>query len=314
MSDGFVHTTSALGTVVSVRIVGSSEGLGTIDEQRTLAERAVGWFHHVERCCSRFDERSELRRLCAQVERPIPVSALLFEAVQFAVAVAEETGGAFDPAIGQAMEQRGFDLDFRTGVRAASVVGPDVATYRDVRLDSSTRCITLAKALVLDLGAVAKGLAVDMAARELTEVTNFAIDAGGDLYLGGCNERGAPWRVGIRHPRRTDDLLDVVQVSNLAVCTSGDYERRGQSGHHIIDARSGEAANTAVSVTVLSSSAMVADALATAAVVLGPEEGVRLLARHGTEGVIVTSSLERVETEGMAAHYAREQQAAIVAG
>ena len=89
--------------------------------------------------------------------------------------------------------------------------------------------MTLHRPLLLDLGAVAKGLAIDMAARELQPFENFAIDAGGDLYFGGCNAAGEPWSVGIRHPRG-DGLLDTLRVSDAAVCTSGDYERRHRCG------------------------------------------------------------------------------------
>ena len=76
--------------------------------------------------------------------------------------------------------------------------------------------------MTLDLGAVAKGLAIDAAARELQPFGDFAIDAGGDLYLGGRNPDGAPWSVGIRHPRLDGRLIDSLRVSNKAVCTSGD--------------------------------------------------------------------------------------------
>ena len=68
-------------------------------------------------------------------------------------------------------------------------------------------------------------MAVDMAARELAPLQDFAIDAGGDLYLGGSNEQGSPRRVGIRHPRKECERNGSLLVSNQAVCTSGDYER-----------------------------------------------------------------------------------------
>jgi FAD:protein FMN transferase len=149
--------------------------------------------------------------------------------------------------------------------------------------------------LTLDLGAVAKGLAVDAAARELEPYTNFAIDAGGDLFLGGCNHEGEPWSVGIRHPRIPGELIDRLRVSNQAVCTSGDYER----GEHILDPRANVAAGAVASATVVAPGAMLADALATAAFVLGPEEGIHLLERMGVEGLLVTADLQRFETPGL---------------
>jgi thiamine biosynthesis lipoprotein len=175
------------------------------------------------------------------------------------------------------------------------------ATWRDVAIDEERRSVTLRTPLVLDLGAVAKGLAIDLAARELESFHDFAIDAGGDLYLGGRNAAGDAWTVGIRHPREHDEVLATLRVSDTAVCTSGDYERPASddSGdHHILDARLGASANTIASATVIAPSAMVADALSTAVFVLGPAEGLALLERHGLEGLLVTPALERHATRG----------------
>ena len=157
----------------------------------------------------------------------------------------------------------------------------------------------LARPLVLDLGAVAKGLAIDMAARELSPLENYAIDAGGDIYVAGCNPHGDRWSIGIRHPRHSEQLLDSIRVSNMAVCTSGDYERRGPRAHHILDPRTGTSADAIASVTVVAPTAMAADALATAAFVLGPTSGIQLLERHGVNGLMVSPTLERYSTRDM---------------
>jgi len=149
--------------------------------------------------------------------------------------------------------------------------------------------------MLLDLGAVAKGLAIDAAARELAPFSDFSIDAGGDLYLGGYNSQGAPWSVGIRHPRLGHELIETLRITNQAVCTSGDYERPD----HILDAREGRPASAAASATVVAPTAMLADALATAAFVLGPSAGIQLLTRMGVQGLIVTPALDRFETEGL---------------
>jgi len=219
--------------------------------------------------------------------------------VQFALAVAEESGGAFDPTVGHAMEARGFNREYRSGReihtaldcdRSALDCGSPVS-YRDVRLDPERKTITLVRPLVIDLGAVAKGLAVDLAARELAPFENFAINAGGDLYLGGRNAEGEPWSVGIRHPRSDAELVEVVHVSNRAICTSGDYEKRSaDGGHHILDPRTGASANGVASVTAIAPTAMLADALTTAAFVLGPAEGIRLFDRLGVDGLIFATS------------------------
>jgi FAD:protein FMN transferase len=318
-SDAYVHTVALMGTVVTIQVVGHGSDDGERRRREAGVARAVAWFYQVEACCTRFDARSEVRQLSAQIGSPVNVSAILFEAVQFARAVAEESGGAFDPTVGHRMEARGFNREYRSGQVVRTSLEPDGdASYQDIHVDANHRTITLARPLVLDLGAVAKGLAVDLAARELQEFTNFAIDAGGDLYLGGCNAGGLPWSVGIRHPRAEHQLIDTLRVSDAAVCTSGDYERRssdedGDTGHHILDPRTGEPATVATSVTVLATSAMVADALSTAAFVLGPTEGLALLERHDVDGLIVTPALDRFATRSMRADHDRGREAAAAA-
>jgi len=342
-----------MGTLVTIEVVRPGP-----DAEAAIG-RAFGWFHEIEARCTRFDPRSELMQLTAHAGQPVSASVILFEAVRFALMLAEESGGAFDPTVGHRMEARGFNREHRTGeiVRTAIVAADDV-TYGDVELDPDRRTITLRRPLTLDLGAVAKGLAVDAAARELEHFQDFAIDAGGDLYLGGSNAQGAPWCVGVRHPRRDGEVIDSLLVSNQAVCTSGDYERRvfeelaqngarreavsGPSGgarrtlcafeelaqngvrreavsgppggsrrtlcasneHHILDPRVtsnrlGCSPGAVASATVVASGAMLADGLATAAFVLGPEAGIQLLNRLGVDGLIVTPDLERFETGGL---------------
>jgi thiamine biosynthesis lipoprotein len=96
-----------------------------------------------------------------------------------------------------------------------------------------------------------------------------------------------------------DALIETLVVSDTAVCTSGDYERRTtDEGHHILDPSSGASAGGAASVTVLSPSATAADALATAAFVLGPARGLELLEREGVEGLIFSADLDRFATPG----------------
>jgi thiamine biosynthesis lipoprotein len=289
-----------MGTVVTIHVV-RSEPEATVN---AAIDRAFGWFFEIEERCTRFDASSELMQLSTRPGVPVPVSAIVFESVRFALAVAEETGGAFDPTVGHLMEERGFNREYRTGEIVLAAVPDGDVSYRDVHLDAEHRTITLRRPLTLDLGAVAKGLAVDTAARELGPFRDFAIDAGGDLYLGGSNPEGQPWRVGIRHPRRDGELIDSLRVSNRAVCTSGDYERRNAEGeYHIMDPRgetSGAEGRLAVaSATVVAPGAMLADALATAAFVLGPRDGIQLLNRMGVEGLIVTPNLERYETKGL---------------
>lgn len=302
MSDSYLQSVALMGTVVTVQVVGHGESTSRQQEREAGVTRAIEWFHEVNARCTRFDPGSEVNRLCAHVGEPVPVSPLVFEALRFAVAVAAETGGAFDPTVGAMMEASGFNREYRSGAEVRMARDRDRAvSFRDIDIDEEGRTVTLRAPLVLDLGAVVKGLAIDLAARELRPFHDFAIDAGGDLYLGGRNVAGEEWSVGIRHPRDRKQILATLRVSDRAVCTSGDYERRvpsDSSQHHIMDARAGISATAVASTTVIAPSAMVADALSTAAFVLGPVQGLALLQRHGLDGLLVTPSLERFATPG----------------
>jgi len=284
----FTRSQIVMDTLATIRVVRPGA--------EAAVERAFGWFYEIEDRCSRFNPQSELMRLTSEIGVPVPVSAILFEAVQFALRVAEETQGAFDPTIGHGMETRGFNREYCTGEIVRTAIAPqEHVSYRDVRLDPDRQTIQLERPLILDLGAVAKGLAIDMAARELRPFVDFSIDAGGDLYLGGSNDEGAPWRVGIRHPRAGDCVMFELRASNQAVCTSGDYER----ARHILDPRASEIAASVAAVTVVAPNAMLADALSTAAFVLGPSDGITLLERMGVDGLIVTPELEVHKTQGL---------------
>ena len=304
----------AMGTMVCLRVVGDPHAaVHAIDE-------AYAWFAQVEAACSRFDASSELSRVVAAGGAAVAVSPLLFEPLRFALAVAESSGGAFDPTVGAAMLARGHDRSWRdesrvqaADARVATAVVPvdataDAPSWRDVILDAERRTVRLARPLALDLGAVAKGLAVDLAARALggaAGVTGFVIDAGGDLLAAGHTEGGAPWRIGVRHPRQADAILETLTVRDAAVCTSGDDARPlADGGTHLIDPRTGRPASGIASATVIAPQAMVADALATAAAVLGAEAGIAFLEGQGVEGLLVTAEQQRHATRGWTSHAA----------
>jgi thiamine biosynthesis lipoprotein len=285
----------AMDTLVTIELLTA----GAVANANGALERALGWFRRVEEVCSRFDPQSEVQRLSRQAGRPNAVSPLLLEAVRFSLALAEATDGAFDPIVGLRLERSGFNHNYRTGERIDTSLPDEQVSYRDVRLDPGGPTLTLRKPLLLDLGAVAKGLALDLAGRELGPLGSFCLEAGGDILVGGRNARGERWRIGIRDPNGGEQPVEVLTVADQAVCTSGDYERRrpdGQ-GHHLIDARTGRSAGALRSVTVVAPTALAADGLSTAAFVLGPTRGARLLAQEGVAGLLVNAAGE-IQTVG----------------
>jgi len=145
----------------------------------------------------------------------------------------------------------------------------------------------------LDLSAIAKGYAVDRVAGYLEglQIRDYLIEIGGELRVAGKSPRGGPWRIAIEAPLvEQRQILDSIEVTDISVATSGDYrnyfEVQGVRYSHTIDPTSGyPVSHQLASVTVFSESAILADALATALNVLGPEEG-RLLAEQQNLAVI----------------------------
>jgi len=149
----------------------------------------------------------------------------------------------------------------------------------------------------LDPSGLVKGWAVARAGDRLRAAgaSNFFVNAGGDVLTGGHRKESDAWRLGIQHPWERDRFVAVLSVTDAAIATSGRYER----GDHVVDPRTGFPATGLASVTVVGSDLAVADAYATAAVVLGPDEGMRWLAtRAGYEGMGVTDDRAVLLTPG----------------
>jgi FAD:protein FMN transferase len=279
-----------------------------------LVERAFAWFAATEATCSRFDPHSELAGLTRAVGHLVPASPILRQALRFALALAEATGGAFDPTIGARLEAAGLDRDYRSGhaVRLGAQADP-AATWRDVDLDLAAGTITLRRPLLLDLGAIAKGLAVDLAAAELAAAPGVVVNAGGDAYLHGHDPAGRPWRVGIADPHQPGQLIAALDLHDQAIATSGNYARHASNGQpHILDPHpppaadrspqrgTGRPAPALASVSVIAPTALLADGLSTAAMAFGPAGALDLLAHTPTaEALLVSADGARLTTAGL---------------
>ena len=140
----------------------------------------------------------------------------------------------------------------------------------------------------LDPSGVVKGWAVERAAEILRcgGARNFCLNAGGDVVVRGEPEPGRAWRIGIRHPHDAGALAAVVHGNDLAVATSGAYER----GNHIVDARTGIPSRTLLSLTVAGPSLTMADAYATAGFAMGSAGVAWVGGRPGYAAFAVTAS------------------------
>ncbi|WP_435164904.1 FAD:protein FMN transferase [Paenibacillus glycanilyticus] len=263
------------------------------EELDIRVSRAFDAFRQVERACSRFSPESELMQACRRIGKATTISPYLFEPLRFALEMAEWTDGSFDPSIGRLLETKGFNSHYLTGVRTNSDADLS-ANFRDVELNETNRTLCLHKPLILDLGATAKGFAIDLAVSELKGCPGFVVNAGGDVYAGGTDEQGDKWTIGIREPKSANTVLQTLYISDASVCTSGSYERRSEveeGEHHIVHPATGRSPNEWISCSVIAPYAMMADAFSTAAFAMGGDEGIALIAEAGLQGLILTWDL-----------------------
>lgn len=176
--------------------------------------------------------------------------------------------------------------------------------YRKVTV--SAEAISFAdKGMAITLDGIGKGYIVDQGINTL-QSRGFAsvyVEAGGDLMVTGAKKGDKPWRIGIRNPRpRISDELIAIGLTNRAVATSGDYMQPFTSDlryHHIIDPRTGISPPELASATVTAPTVALADGLATAAMVMGPDRSLALLESiPGCEGMFISKDLHRVQTSG----------------
>ncbi|HVP57240.1 MAG TPA: FAD:protein FMN transferase [bacterium] len=186
------------------------------------------------------------------------------------------TGGLFDPTIGSVTRLWSFGED-------GKIPDPDSLAegLRHVGFDRFLAARDSGK-FIIDLGGVAKGYAVDLAASRLVDLgfKSAIVSAGGDMRLIGRRPDGKLWRIAIRHPRRAGEFIGYLNLADVAVATSGDYERcfirDGRRYHHIIDPRTGMPGTATTCVTVIAKTSVVSDALATGLFLMGPRDGLRL--------------------------------------
>jgi len=284
----------------------------TADETRAAAAFAQVFdeFDRLDGLMSVWREGSDVVRINAEADRaPVHVSSEVLEALKAARQVSEWTDGKFDVTFAALSGLWKFDqdIDGRVPSRAAIEARLPFIDYMGVVLDERAGTVSLSRpGMKVSLGGIGKGYAIDRAAAILRAagVTDFMIQSGGDLYLGG--RRGdRPWRAGIQDPRGpAGAIFAAVDLRDLAFSTSGDYERffmrDGRRYHHIIDPDTGEPAGLSRSVTIVSKSATLADGLSTGVFVLGAEKGMALIERvPDVEGVIVSSTNQVLISSGL---------------
>lgn len=257
-----------------------------------------------------YSDASEISRINMSAGlHPVEVSMATFEIVKKAIAVATLTDGAFDPTIGPIVQLWGISAD---GSHKPKPSGKQInetlhlVDYQRVILDEHTHSIFMTQAgMKLDLGAIAKGYAVEQGVKILRDkhIKSGLVSAGGNIYALGNKPNGEPWHIGIKNPHNNSNQLDYVELHDTAIDSSGDYEQFYVEGDqkytHIFDPHTGYPATSVSGTSVLTDSPSMADALATAVFVLGVQSGLKIINNlPGTEGLIVSEDGDLYYSQG----------------
>jgi len=292
------------------RVMGSWGLLRFVDDRgveraEAAAAAAMNEADRIERKYSRYIPSSVIGRINRDAGRtPVAVDDETVDLVGRALKLAADTGGAFDPTVGVMRSVWDFRSKRVPSPAAIDAVLP-LVDYRQVSVRDRTVFLRR-EGMELDLGGVGKEYAADRAAECLRQagVESAVVNLAGDIRTMGARGDGKPWRVGVMDPRdRRRCRFSVRMVWDGGVASSGDYERYfirdGVRYHHLLDARTGWPARGVAASTTLAPAAFDAGLAATAAFLLGPEEGMRHLERVGVEGVLVTETGETLATPGM---------------
>ena len=216
----------------------------------------------------------------------------LFTVLKAALDVGQKSGGAYDITVGALVELWGFGPGDVIEVPPAEDEIVDLLSrvgQANLRLDAHKRRILKQTDLSVDVSSLAKGYAVDQVAQWLSAqgVTRYMVEVGGEIRLSGFSGRGDPWRIAIEQPKISERSIALtLNLTDVAIATSGDYrnyfEADGRRYSHSLDPRTGyPVAHDLVSVTVVHQRCMMADAWATALIVLGVEKAMAVAQAHG---------------------------------
>ena len=235
---------------------------------------------------------------------PVKVRPELIEVLERALNYAEISGGFFDPSVGPLVKLWGIGTEEERIPEENEILEAlDLINYRDIEIKRGEGTVFLKrKGMSLDLGAIAKGYAVDETVRVLagSGIKRGIIDFGGDIFtLGERKKRGGNrWRIGIQDPRGLyGTYMGILNVKNKSVVTSGNYERyfeeNGKRYHHIFSTKNGYPSESGLlSVTIVADDSAGADALSTASFAMGWERARDLIAgTEGAEGIFVFEDL-----------------------
>lgn len=275
----------------SMKLMGNQFHISIVADEENFAQQkikeAVAEISRIEELLSTFKPNSQTNQINNQAGiAPVKVDSEVFQLIQRSIRISEISQGAFDITYGS-IDKKFWNFD----VHMDSLPRPEDAkksvaliNYKNVILDPITETVFLKeKGMRIGFGGIGKGYAADRACKILQNagVKNGIVNASGDLITWGNQANGKQWTIGIADPEHQLKPFSYLNVSNMAIATSGSYEKyaviNGKKYSHTIDPHTGYPVRGIKSVSIICPQAELADALATPVMVMGVEVGLNLI-------------------------------------
>jgi FAD:protein FMN transferase len=286
----------------AARLMGNQFEISLVAEEEELANEWIqqGFNHikEIEYLLTTYSETSDLYRINAAAGiEPVMVQKETFDIIERSLQISALTQGAFDISYGSVDKRLwNFDVhqnelpDLETAKKMVRLIN-----YRNILLDKAATTVMLKeKGMRIGLGGIGKGYAAEKTRQYLKSLGAAAgiVNASGDLTTWGMQPDGKPWTIGIADPNNASSIFSYLEVSDMAVATSGNYEKfiwvNGRKYSHTINPKTGLPITGIKSVTILTPNAELADALTTPIAIMGIEAGLHLINQlHQVEAIII---------------------------
>ncbi len=286
----------------ALKLMGNNFEISVVSDDAAYAHKcidaAINEIKRIEKLLTTFDETSQVNLINRQAGiAPVKVNKEVVDIIERAIKISELTQGAFDITYGS-IDKRFWNFD----KTMTSLPDPEEAkqavhliNYRNIIIDRKENTVFLKnKGMRIGFGGIGKGYAAEKAKLVMQQkgITSGIVNAAGDLTTWGKQPDGKPWTIGIANPNATNNLFSYFEISDMAVATSGNYEKfvsiNGKRYSHTIDPKTGYPVTGIKSVTIISSNAEIADAMATPVMVMGIKTGLDLINQvKGIECIIV---------------------------
>ncbi|MEN9908759.1 MAG: hypothetical protein RLZZ540_1908 [Bacteroidota bacterium] len=275
----------------SLKLMGNNFTISVVAEKESFALEnitiAIAEIKRIEQLLTTYNNNSQTNLINENAGiKAVPVDKEVFDLIERSIGISKITQGAFDISYGSIDKSLwNFDKTMTTlpsAEQAKTMV--HLINYNNIILDKSNRSVFLKeKGMRIGFGGIGKGYAAEMAKKKLIEnnVISGIINASGDLTTWGVQPNGKQWTIGIANPDQPTAAFSFIEISNKAVATSGNYEKfimiDGKKHSHTIDPKTGLPITGIKSVSIISSNAEFADAMATPIAIMGIQAGLFLI-------------------------------------